>query len=356
MARRLAAKCKYPIEVASNPEFLKEGAAIDDFMKPDRVVVGVRRPGAADRLQELYAPFLRTEHPFLVMSPESAEMTKYVAQGADFVKYGATGDGPPVNSEIGQSNVLRFTPEQQRAMVKAVHDAGKIIQTHQTSAESLRIVVESGVDMAQHCAATGSSRMYEATIKLMLERRFYCGTQWSLLSEQQQQQVRDNNFPGSDQDNGNQGMNYGLENAVRMIKAGVPQLVSTDAGTIDPDVAKDPHGAWGGLGGHASLIGEAEFLDMRAMHQRGMTPMAIIQSATRNIAAAYHKLDQFGTLETGKSADLVVLDADPLQDIENMRKISLVMKEGRVIDTDKLPHNPILTSPEATNPGPVRTK
>jgi imidazolonepropionase-like amidohydrolase len=285
-----------------------------------------------------------------------AEMTKYVAQGADFVKYGATGDGRPVNSEIGQSNVLRFTPEQQRAMVKAVHDAGKIIQTHQTSAESLRIVVESGVDMAQHCAATGSSRMYEATIKLMLERRFYCGTQWSLLSEQQQQQVRDNNFPDSDQDNGKEGMDYGLENAVRMIKAGVPQFVSTDAGTIDPDVAKDPHGAWGGLGGHASLIGEAEFLDMRAMRQRGMTPMAIIQSATRNIAAAYHKLDQFGTLEPGKSADLVVLDGDPLQDIENMQKISLVMKEGKVIDTDKLPHNPILTSPEATNPGPVRTK
>ena len=66
-------------DVASNPEFLKEGAAINDFMFPDRVVVGVRRPAVADRLHELYAPFLRTEHPFLVMSPESAELTKYVA-------------------------------------------------------------------------------------------------------------------------------------------------------------------------------------------------------------------------------------------------------------------------------------
>jgi UDPglucose 6-dehydrogenase len=65
--------------VASNPEFLKEGAAIEDFNKPDRVVVGVRSPGVADTLRELYAPFLRTEKPFLVMSPESAEMTKYVA-------------------------------------------------------------------------------------------------------------------------------------------------------------------------------------------------------------------------------------------------------------------------------------
>jgi UDPglucose 6-dehydrogenase len=66
-------------DVASNPEFLKEGAAIEDFTKPDRVVVGVRRPEVAEVLRQLYEPFLRTEKPFLVMSPESAEMTKYVA-------------------------------------------------------------------------------------------------------------------------------------------------------------------------------------------------------------------------------------------------------------------------------------
>lgn len=67
------------VDVASNPEFLKEGAAIDDFMKPDRVVVGVRRDEVADVLKELYSPFLRTDHPFISMSPQSAELTKYVA-------------------------------------------------------------------------------------------------------------------------------------------------------------------------------------------------------------------------------------------------------------------------------------
>jgi UDPglucose 6-dehydrogenase len=76
--RLRAAGCPL-LDVASNPEFLKEGAAVDDFMKPDRVVVGVRRPEVADVLRELYAPFLRTEQPFLAMSPESAEMTKYAA-------------------------------------------------------------------------------------------------------------------------------------------------------------------------------------------------------------------------------------------------------------------------------------
>jgi UDPglucose 6-dehydrogenase len=76
---RLYAKLGREVDVASNPEFLKEGAAIQDFMYPDRVVVGVRRKEVADVLEDLYKPFLRTEKPFLVMSPQSAEMTKYVA-------------------------------------------------------------------------------------------------------------------------------------------------------------------------------------------------------------------------------------------------------------------------------------
>ncbi len=79
LAERLAQAAGLPIDCASNPEFLKEGVAVDDFMKPDRVVVGVRRPEVAEVLHELYAPFLRTERPFVVTSPESAEMTKYVA-------------------------------------------------------------------------------------------------------------------------------------------------------------------------------------------------------------------------------------------------------------------------------------
>jgi UDPglucose 6-dehydrogenase len=76
---RLKEQTGREIDVASNPEFLKEGAAINDFMRPDRVVVGVRRKEVGEVLQQLYAPYLRVEQPFLVMSPESAEMTKYVA-------------------------------------------------------------------------------------------------------------------------------------------------------------------------------------------------------------------------------------------------------------------------------------
>jgi UDPglucose 6-dehydrogenase len=65
--------------ICSNPEFLKEGAAVDDFMKPDRVVVGVDSPDAAKVIEELYMPFVRTGNPLIMMDIPSAEMTKYAA-------------------------------------------------------------------------------------------------------------------------------------------------------------------------------------------------------------------------------------------------------------------------------------
>jgi UDPglucose 6-dehydrogenase len=68
-----------PFDVASNPEFLKEGAAIDDFMRPDRVVVGVDNPAVGELMKELYAPFVRTGKPILIMDIRSSELTKYAA-------------------------------------------------------------------------------------------------------------------------------------------------------------------------------------------------------------------------------------------------------------------------------------
>ncbi|MGE0375422.1 MAG: UDP-glucose/GDP-mannose dehydrogenase family protein [Planctomycetaceae bacterium] len=79
VADLLREKTGREVDVASNPEFLKEGSAVDDFIKPDRVVVGVTRPEVGEVLHELYRPFLRTDNPFISMNRESAEMTKYVA-------------------------------------------------------------------------------------------------------------------------------------------------------------------------------------------------------------------------------------------------------------------------------------
>ena len=70
---------KIKVEVVSNPEFLKEGAAVQDFLKPDRIVIGSSSPEAIEVMQELYEPFVRTGNPIYIMDEKSAEITKYAA-------------------------------------------------------------------------------------------------------------------------------------------------------------------------------------------------------------------------------------------------------------------------------------
>lgn len=77
----ISRETNHPFDVASNPEFLKEGNAIDDCMKPDRVVIGVDDVRVGEILKELYSPFVRTGKPILVMDIASSEMTKYASNG-----------------------------------------------------------------------------------------------------------------------------------------------------------------------------------------------------------------------------------------------------------------------------------
>jgi UDPglucose 6-dehydrogenase len=79
VADAIRKETKHPFDVVSNPEFLKEGAAIEDFMKPDRVVIGCSDPRSGEVMRELYGPFVRTGKPILVMDVASAELTKYAA-------------------------------------------------------------------------------------------------------------------------------------------------------------------------------------------------------------------------------------------------------------------------------------
>lgn len=72
-------KVKFEFDVVSNPEFLKEGAAIEDFMRPDRVVIGTDNVRTAEIMKQLYDPFVRNGHPIIIMDVKSSEMTKYAA-------------------------------------------------------------------------------------------------------------------------------------------------------------------------------------------------------------------------------------------------------------------------------------
>jgi UDPglucose 6-dehydrogenase len=75
----ITSRTHHPVSVVSNPEFLKEGAAVDDFLKPDRVVIGTSDPAAEAVMRELYEPFVRTGKPILAMDNVSAELTKYAS-------------------------------------------------------------------------------------------------------------------------------------------------------------------------------------------------------------------------------------------------------------------------------------
>ena len=81
VAAEISKEARFPFHMCSNPEFLKEGAAVDDFMKPDRVVLGVDSDHARETMTEIYAPFVRTGKPIIFMDIASAEMTKYAANG-----------------------------------------------------------------------------------------------------------------------------------------------------------------------------------------------------------------------------------------------------------------------------------
>ena len=88
-------------DVVSNPEFLKQGAAVDDFLKPDRVVIGSNSQKATEIMQELYAPFLRTGNPVIIMDVRSAEMTKYASNSFLAVKISYANEIANICEKVG---------------------------------------------------------------------------------------------------------------------------------------------------------------------------------------------------------------------------------------------------------------
>ena len=97
----IKAQTNEKFDVVSNPEFLKQGAAVDDFLKPDRVVIGSDSHRATEIMQELYAPFLRTGNPVIIMDVKSAEMTKYAANSFLAVKISYANEIANICEKVG---------------------------------------------------------------------------------------------------------------------------------------------------------------------------------------------------------------------------------------------------------------
>lgn len=101
----IAKETTYEFDVVSNPEFLKEGNAVNDFMKPDRIVVGSRSPRAIRMMQDLFAPFVRTGNPIIIMDERSAEMTKYAANSFLATKISFMNEVANLCEQIGRAHV-----------------------------------------------------------------------------------------------------------------------------------------------------------------------------------------------------------------------------------------------------------
>jgi hypothetical protein len=130
-----------------------------------------------------------------------------------------------------------------------------------------------------------------------------------------------------------------------LLRAGAVVLLSSDAGIFSPNTTTS--GFFKGAtppDDNLLILGQAHFHWLTAMEEKGMRPMDALMAATSNIARAYKVDRDLGTLEPGKLADLLILDRNPLESAANYRHISLVMKEGRVIDRDALPTRKVLTA------------
>lgn len=264
------------------------------------------------------------------MGPEEVreKVDAYAAKDVDFLKYGASGH---VDMEF-----ITFSPRVQKEIIAAGHAAGKTVQVHTTSIESLDMAIDAGVDILTHCDITGPVKTIPAeTLAKMVERNIPCSivpiTQRRLDAyiEQDPNQVMAT-YQG-----------IGRQNIANMIEAGVSILLSTDAGVKSPLLMAESKQPKVDM---RTELGEGHFNAFTALEELGMAPLEILRSATLNTARAYRVDNELGSLEAGKIADVVILDANPLDAAANYRSIHMVIKDGEVVDIDALPLAPLVSN------------
>ncbi|BBE34208.1 amidohydrolase family protein [Sphingosinicella microcystinivorans] len=263
------------------------------------------------------------------------ELRTYIEKGIDFIKYAANEHGA---QSLGA--FISFSERVQRTIVDEAHRAGITAQSHAMSVEGLHMSVMAGCDLITHCNITGPTEIPDETIELMVKQD--CGAVIFPWSEKGLQWMRDNMDDGTwttvkSTDN----------NARNLIKAGARIMLANDGAILPKDLLAEPAISKGWVGApeemNFGLLATGHFVWLEAMEEKCLAPMEMLRAATRNIAVAYKKDADLGTLEAGKFADLVILDKNPLESAKNYRAIGRVVKEGAVVDIDALPLNRILT-------------
>jgi imidazolonepropionase-like amidohydrolase len=283
------------------------------------------------------------------MTPEELRVAinDYLDLGPDFIKFGGTGHFNPV--------FIGFSPEAQRAMVEETHRRGLIAETHSTSIEGLRLSVEAGIDLIQHPEILARREIPDWLVDEIREREVICsmltntitGEVWQdhLAAEERREGGRDEReeaLQGRERtsaevrrEESGMGMEMRRRNAEKLIAGGCISTVGTDnyLGNA-PEFRRSPkpENQEAGIG---TIIG------IEGLVELGMTPSEALVAATRNGAIASGMLDEIGTLEVGKLADVLLLGADPLQDIGNIRTVEMVLKEGRIVELESLPTHPV---------------
>lgn len=292
------------------------------------------------------------------MDPDSlrAAINRYLDKGVDFLKYGGT-------SHFGNPVFIGFSERAQKVIVDAVHARGKIAETHSTTPEGLRVSMLAGIDLVQH-PEIHDVPLSDELVRMLVDRKIVCailantisGKPWADYVKQraredtarraradsqrtQQGGGRQRTAAELKRDLGNVGLEIRRRNAERLIRAGCVVSIATDNYLgLAPEFRRDPKPDWQepGTGTLAAIEGLVEM---------GMTPVQAITAATKNGAIANKALEQYGTIEVGKLADMLLLSADPGADIRNIRKLELVMKDGEVVDLRALPTKPVWRRP-----------
>lgn len=285
------------------------------------------------------------------LTPEELRtaIAKYLDKGPDFLKFGGT-------SHFSEPTYIGFSLAAQKVMVEEAHKRGRVAETHSTTIEGLRLSLEAGVDLVQHPEVLSPRQMPDDLIRTMRDRKVICsmlastitGEPWTKhLKDKPEAQKKYDKLtrPLTATGERRKAAELGIDletrraNAQKLIAGGCIATVGTDNyWAAAPEFAIDPKP-------DTQSHGIGTILALEGLVELGMTPAQAITAGTRNGALACRRQADLGTIEPGKLADLVILDADPLTDIHNLRKVRSVILGGREIETAKLPENRVLSLP-----------